>query len=306
VHLRVGNRRSDGYHDLESIFLRLALADTLRFREIRGRTGEPDCDIRVRWPAPVPGGAGISLGRPEENIVYKAVSLFRARTGYAKALRIRLYKRIPPGGGLGGGSSDGASALLALNALAGTALPEESLLDMAASLGSDVPFFLAAGISAPGSGGAAWVSGRGEGVRLLDAPRRLRVVLVNPGFSSGTPEAFALLDRVRKGKEAGESPGPDALIAALGGPPGSWPYGNDFLPVFMEGGAAAKAAYGGILRDFAALGSDFSGLSGSGATCFGVFTDKGAAERGVEFLKKKWNFVQLTFPLARSVNAVLK
>jgi 4-diphosphocytidyl-2C-methyl-D-erythritol kinase len=66
-----------------------------------------------------------------------------------------------------------------------------------------------------------------------------------------------------------------------------------------EGTAAAKAAYRGILRDFAALGADFWGLSGTGATCFGIFTDKGAAERGVGFLKKKWNFVQLTFPLAR-------
>ncbi|MDR2404711.1 MAG: 4-(cytidine 5'-diphospho)-2-C-methyl-D-erythritol kinase [Spirochaetaceae bacterium] len=292
---------------MESIFLRLALADTLWFTVVQGRTDRPDCDIRVRWAVPVPGGSGNSLGRPEENIVYKAVSLFRARTGYAETLRVRLYKRIPPGGGLGGGSSDGASALLALNTLAGTALSEGALLEMAACLGSDVPFFLAAGGSGPGSGGAAWVSGRGERICLLDAPRRIRVVLVNPGFSSGTPEAFALLDRVRRGKEGGEGPGPDALIAALGGAPASWPYGNDFLPVLMaEGTAAAKAAYRGILGDFAALGADFWGLSGTGATCFGIFTDKGTAERGVDFLKKRWNFVQLTFPLARSVKAVLK
>ncbi|MDR1948351.1 MAG: 4-(cytidine 5'-diphospho)-2-C-methyl-D-erythritol kinase [Spirochaetaceae bacterium] len=307
LHLKVGVRRSDGYHDLESIFLRLAFGDDLSFRVVRRRAGRSDCEIRVSGAAPAPGGGlpeVFSPETPEGNIVHKAVSLFRAKTGYDRALGIRLRKRIPLGGGLGGGSSDGASTLLALNALAGTALSGEALLEMATSLGSDVPFFLS-----PGPGGVAWVSGRGEGIRPLDAPRRLWVVLVNPGFSSGTPEAFALLDRAREGEEGEKPSGPgrEALIAALGGPPREWPYGNDFLPVFIrEGTPAAKAAYKGILRDLSSLGADFSGLSGAGATCFGVFTDKGAAERGVDFLKKRWNAVQLTFPLARSLNAVLQ
>jgi 4-diphosphocytidyl-2-C-methyl-D-erythritol kinase len=184
-------------------------------------------------------------------------------------------------------------------------------MEMAAALGSDVPFFLAAGREngSRESGGAAWVSGRGERVRFIDAPRRLWVVLVNPGFSSATPGAFALLDRDREGgtDERAPDPGEEALIAALGKPPASWPYGNDFLPVLVRrGGAEAGPAYEGILRDLAALGADFSGLSGTGATCFGVFTDREAAIRGVDFLKKRWNFVQLTFPLARSVSAVLE
>lgn len=291
LHLRIGVRRDDGFHDLESVFLCLAFGDALWLRTLPGAPAEPDCLIQMEGAALESGG----------NIISRAVSLFRERTGFKHPLRIRAEKRIPLGGGLGGGSSDAASALMALNALSGASLPLEALEDMAAALGSDVPFFL--------RGGACWVRGRGEKLEPLPAPEGLRVVLVNPGFPSGTQAAFALLDREReKGPPVDCGvPSPEALKAALGEAPASWPYHNDFLPVFLAASeAASQRAYHGILRDFKDLGADFSGLSGAGSTCFGVFTQAGAAEQAAGVLKKKWNFVQLTFPLASRAHAVLQ
>jgi 4-diphosphocytidyl-2-C-methyl-D-erythritol kinase len=316
LHLRVKERRSDGYHGLESLFLALAFGDSLRFElaETPGGENRPgDC---IRLEDAVPGGARIFPQDlpPERNIVLRAVSLFRARTGFDRALRIRLEKRIPLGAGLGGGSSDAASTLLALNELAGTALSGEALEEMAGALGSDVPFF----IRGADTGGAAFVSGRGERIRPVPGPGDIAVALVNPGFPSGTAEAFRLLDRHREdapgsgeGPEAERSGGgglsEEGLIAALRGAPSAWPYGNDFLPLFLEAGSeTVRRAYRDILGDLKALGADFSGLSGAGSTCFGVFIDRGVAKRAVYSLNKRWNFVLLTFPLARLGSGVLE
>jgi 4-diphosphocytidyl-2-C-methyl-D-erythritol kinase len=317
LHLRVKDRRSDGYHELESLFLALSFGDTLYFEGMDPSGGEKrsqDCEILL--DCRLPGGAVISPEAlpPERNSVRRAAALFRARTGFERPLRIRLEKRIPLGAGLGGGSSDAASALLALNELAGTGLSGDVLEEMAAELGSDVPFF----IRAAERGGAAFVTGRGERIRPVPGPGNIAVVLVNPGFPSGTAEAFRLLDsrrRERAGDAAGTKaaapgeggPSEEELIALLGEAPSRWPYVNDFLPVFLEAGAEqARKAYRDILSDLKTLGADFSGLTGAGSTCFGVFMDREAAERAVNLLYQRWNFVQLTFPLARSGSAVLK
>ena len=222
LHLRVKGRRADGYHELESIFLALAFGDTLRV-EVLEKTGPIVLFREYR----IPGGEETPPLPPERDLIYRAAALFREKTGFEKALRIRLEKRIPLGGGLGGGSSDAAAVLRGLDALAGTALSREALASMAGTLGSDVPFFLAPG--------AAWVSGRGERIRPLRVPEKLRVVLVNPGFPSDTAAAFRRLDRDRAeadGRTGGREPDPESLTAALGESPGIWPYGNDFCPFF--------------------------------------------------------------------------
>ncbi|GHT74215.1 hypothetical protein FACS1894124_3790 [Spirochaetia bacterium] len=312
LHLKIGGRRSDGYHDLLSVFAGLDFGDTLWFDE--GERGDSSCHIEM-----IGGNPSMAADLPlERNIIVRAAALFRECTGYDRALRVRLEKRIPLGGGLGGGSSDAASTLMALDALAGTALSRERLTAMAEILGSDVPFFLC--------GGMALVTGRGEGIRPLPMPKMpIWVVLVNPGFASGTAEAFALLDAARGqalpsalpgGRGAvlpeagsfyeatGELSG-EALAAALGDHPASWPYGNDFLPVFLADRERGDV-YEDMLTGLNSLGADFSGLSGAGATCFGVFSRQGAAEAAVRVLKKRWNFVCLTFFLARSATSVLQ
>jgi 4-diphosphocytidyl-2-C-methyl-D-erythritol kinase len=295
LHLRVKGLRADGYHDLESVFLALAFGDTLRF-EVLDKPGPVVLSREYR----IPGWEGRLPFPPERDLVYRAAVLFREKTAFDKALEIRLEKRVPLGAGLGGGSSDAAAVLRGLDALAGTALSMEALAFMAGTLGSDVPFFL--------TPGAAFVSGRGEWIRPLPAPEKLRVVLVNPGFPSDTARAFRRLDRDRAedaGTGGDRGPAPEALMAALGEAPGGWPYGNDFLPLFLKGGTGA-AAYRSIIGDLKALGADFTGLSGSGSTCFGIFTDGGEAERAVRILSEGWDFIELTFPLASSGRGVLQ
>jgi 4-diphosphocytidyl-2-C-methyl-D-erythritol kinase len=281
VHLAVKGRRPDGFHELESIFLALDWGDRLCF-DYSGE--EEQCAIQTAWEIPVKG----ELIRPEENIVSRAVSLFRARSGFTRGLRIKLDKRIPLGAGLGGGSSDAAAALSALNRLSGGALSQSALRELAEELGSDVPFFLS-------GGGAAFVSGRGEWIEPLAAPKGLSVVLVYPGFASNTRHAFALLDA--DGHERRVSRAREDLIQALGGSPADWPYHNDFLPVFL---AAGMGVYENVLRELRRLGADFAALSGSGSSCFGVFSDENAAGRAVEAFHGYEGFIYLTFPLAYS------
>jgi 4-diphosphocytidyl-2-C-methyl-D-erythritol kinase len=315
LHLSVGERRADAYHNLESIFQTLDFGDTLDL-EVLDETGRCDIVVDSRLPGP-----GFDIP-PEENILYRAVSLFRLRTGFDRGIRIVLEKRIPPGGGLGGGSSDAAAALAALDRLAGTTLSLAELRDMALNLGSDVPFFLAeplaggspsgperSGIPVTGSGGAAWVSGRGERILPLAAAGSWPVLLVNPGFPSPTGEAFRRLDAWRGKAGAGGSPesgGREALIRALDADPRDWPYRNDFLPVLCAGDGEEAKAYRRVIATLRHGGAGFIGLSGAGSTCFGVFNDGGTAERAAKLLSNDWNFVSIAFFLARSRVRVLE
>jgi 4-diphosphocytidyl-2-C-methyl-D-erythritol kinase len=146
-------------------------------------------------------------------------------------------------------------------------------------------------------------------------PGRLPVVLINPGFSSGTAAAFAKLDRFRAinakitdcfGKLfEREGLGGKDLTRSLGENPASWPYVNDFLPVLRED-EECGAAYKKIFRNLRELGADFSGLSGSGSTCFGIFVDERSAEKALGALSQSWSFVKLTFFLARRPKPVLE
>ena len=295
LHLRIKERRADGFHALESLFAPLALGDTLRF-DLAGEKG--DCHLFSPMEIPM-----------KENLVYRAVSLFRERTGFRNGVRIRLDKRIPAGAGLGGGSSDAASALMAMNLLAGGVLPMEELKKMGALLGSDVPFFLA--------GGAAYVSGRGELIEPVSLPGGLWVVLVKPPFASDTTSAYRLLDEVRE-RGAGneirrEQASRETLIRALAGDPLDWPFHNDFLTVFLDSNTSPEAhdepharAYRGILENLREAGASFSGLSGSGSCCFGIFKAKETAEKAEKALSGQENYVSFTFFLARKANTVLE
>jgi 4-diphosphocytidyl-2-C-methyl-D-erythritol kinase len=266
LHLAVLDRRPDRFHNIESVFLAVDFADTLHF-ELSGRENAVEI---VMKPGSVPIPA-------EKNIIFQALSLFRAKTGFSKGLKIKVEKRIPIGGGLGGGSSNAASALLAFNKLAGSPLNRGLLLEMGASLGSDVPFFLC-------ETAAALVTGRGEKIAPIHAPR-LFLTLVNPGFPSDTAAAYRLFD------EKGGKP-PDTAAGLLDGgqvadTPADWPFRNDFLPVFED---PEKSVYGDILSGLSYSGAGYANLSGSGSTCFGVFTDRAKAEKAAKTMRKKWKF----------------
>lgn len=181
LHLEIGPRRADGFHDIDSLFQAVSLYDELEFAPLS--SGE----IRLEE-------AGIDVG--ESNLVWRAAAALR-RSGLCSpavpGVSIKLRKTIPQGAGLGGGSSDAAATLLALARLWGVRATARELLPLAAELGSDVPFFL--------TGGTARCRGRGELVEPLadhlGAPRPLAFVLVFPRLSVGTKAVYEELDRSR-------------------------------------------------------------------------------------------------------------
>ncbi len=169
--LDVLGRRADGYHELASVMQTVSLADTLAFRALDDGETAFFCDV------PTLNGA--------DNLVCRAVQALREATGCQRGIRIELHKQTPIQGGLGGGSSDAASVLLALNAWWGLGLGQGRLLQLAAGLGSDVPFFVL--------GGTALVEGRGERVtRLSDLPP-FWMVLLTPPVAVSTPAVFGAL-----------------------------------------------------------------------------------------------------------------
>jgi len=263
LHLKVLDKRPDGFHNLESVFLALNFGDTLHFEPLKALESAEIAMEGVNLPSiPI-----------QDNIIYKALALFRQKTGFSLGFKITVEKRIPLGGGLGGGSSNAASTLLALNKLTGEPLNKETLLEMAAVLGSDVPFFIHQTTS-------ALVSGRGEQIQAIEMPQ-MYLTLVNPGFRSDTAAAFRLLDENRRQHEA-------KIHSPLSFQAGSWRnFTNDFLSIFPE---KEKNAYNGIILRLKELGAVYANLSGTGSTCFGVFEDKEKAQKAAEAMRDKWDF----------------
>ena len=174
LHLEVLRRRTDGYHDLETLMVAVSVYDTLEFKDdSRG-------DVLLTCDRP-------DLSTGPDNLVCRAAALLR-RAGSVSDRRgaaIRLWKRIPMAAGLAGGSSDAAATLAGLNALWQLGLPSEELARLGAELGSDVSFFFATP--------AAWCSGRGEIVRPLRLSRPLHLVLACPPVGLATRDVFAAL-----------------------------------------------------------------------------------------------------------------
>ena len=170
LSLRVLGLRPDGFHEIETILCPISVFDHLRFT-VKDRDGIAfGCDDST-------------LPADENNLVVRAALLFCAETGIEPNLEIFLEKSIPHGAGLGGGSSDAAATLLALNRLFETRLPRETLLSMAAELGSDVPFFIWQS--------AAIARGRGEQVTPSPFPYRWPLLLIKPPFGVATATAYA-------------------------------------------------------------------------------------------------------------------
>jgi len=176
LHLRVVGKREDGFHEIETLIAPLSLADEITVEIGRGEGVEVVCD-----DPRVPVGA--------ENLAARAAAIFMRETGRKFSARIAISKRIPMGAGLGGGSSDGASVLLALDRILEAGLGFERLGSMAAELGSDVPVFL--------RGGAAVCRGRGEIIEPYAIPERLPLLLLKPEFGVETPWAYKTWARSR-------------------------------------------------------------------------------------------------------------
>lgn len=241
--LNVVRRRADGYHDMESVLLPIPLFDVL---EAVVDDARPSGELQlVHSGLPVPGD-------PENDLCQRAYRAFHAMHPLP-GMRAHLHKVIPMGAGLGGGSSDAAHMLLLLNTLSGHPLGNTELHQLAASLGSDCPFFL--------TNGAQLATGRGD--ELTPLPLDLsgwHLLLVNPGIHVSTPEAYRLTR---------PSGGPVDLDAALKRPMEEW---TTFVRNGMEEGVFAMHPVIGTIKDqLLRAGASYAAMSGSGSSVFGLF-----------------------------------
>ncbi len=239
--LHVRARRTDGYHELETLFAFVTDGDTVTITPAE----------RDGFAITGPFAAGLS--GEGDNLVTRARDAFRARFGPGDALAIVLDKHLPVASGIGGGSADAAATLRGMARLHGVALDDPALMAIADRLGSDVPACLV----------GRTMIGRGRGERLtpIDAPN-LPVLLVNPGVAVSTAQVFAGWDRVDRGA-IGEG---DVLSIASAGR-------NDLEPPAR---ALAPAIDDVLAMLHAVPGVRLARMSGSGATCFALFDDPAA------------------------------
>ncbi len=273
LFLRVLAREADGFHGLETVFCLVSLADRLTAE--RREAGGIELEV-----------TGAKLGPPEENLAVKAARMVLDATGHRFGVRLRLEKRIPVGAGLGGGSSDAAGALLLVNRLAGNAVPRHELLQFAARLGSDVPFFLSGGPLA-----LAW--GHGERLFRLPPLPAAPALLVTPPTPIATREAYGWVDAARQdaGRRGAVALDLDAL--STWGDIGRMA-GNDFeSPVFARVPAVRQA--------FEALAETrplVCRMSGSGSTVFAIYRSERDREDAALRLGRKHGAVMRVETLA--------
>lgn len=256
LSLLVLGRRADGFHELRTIFQTVSLADRLRLRYF------PGGQFRVSLDDP--------LGIPD-NLILKAAHAVAEAANLKGTLEIALTKRIPMGGGLGGGSTDAAAVLLAVPALTGRPLPTARLHELASTLGSDVPFFL--------NGGTALGLGRGEELYPIPTPTAAYVLLPTPGLHVSTPEAYRELARPPLSELTFTELIPKletfrACVEAVSGPRPS-PDWNRFCQNDFEAVVFGRHPRLAVLRRKLELaGACPARMSGSGSTLFGVFPSR--------------------------------
>jgi 4-diphosphocytidyl-2-C-methyl-D-erythritol kinase len=263
LSLAVLERRPDGFHDIESLMVPVSLGDRL----VVTATAEPGVRLAVRFG---PGLAGTGLDRDvpadASNLVVRAATALAREAGVRGGLTIELVKEVPSGAGLGGGSSDAAAALVAAARAWGIDWPRPRLAELAATIGSDVPFFLA--------DGPAIARGRGERLESVTGLPALPAVIACPatGLSTAAVYAACLPDAGRRG-DAGRL----ARALAAGGLRGAIPYLTNALePPARRLSTEVDALLGAM----AAAGAVCPRLTGSGSACFALA--RSAAEaRGI-------------------------
>jgi len=265
--LNILGKRTDGFHELETVMQPVNVCDELAFE--RAGTG-----VKLSCSHP-------DLPTNSKNLVHRAAVSFLAAANISDGVRIHLQKNLPLAGGLGGGSANAAVTFTALNELFGSPLPLEKLHELAAALGSDVPFFL---YDKP-----ALATGRGEKVRTLEnfpALRGKAFFLVHPGFGISTPWSYQNLARFPEALN-GQKGRAEKLVTALAS--GNWPAVADGIYNSLEAPAFDKfpvlQLYKEFLRDHGALASL---MSGSGSTTFAIAENLAAAENLAEKFKSQF------------------
>ncbi|MFK5948079.1 MAG: 4-(cytidine 5'-diphospho)-2-C-methyl-D-erythritol kinase [Methylococcales bacterium] len=245
--LRIMGQRNDGYHLLQTVFQFTDLCDWLIFHRVD--------DERVYLKSPIPGV-------PEEtDLTIRAAKLLKQETGCKQGVQIEIEKNLPMGGGLGGGSSDAATTLVALNILWGLNLSENKLRQLGIKLGADVPVFV--------YGHAAWAEGVGEKLEKIE-PEEKWIVIIKPDCHVDTKEIFSVKGLTRDSKSIKMA----NFIAGL--------HQNDCLETVCNKYEPVKNA----LNDLAVYSE--ARLTGTGACVFAQFDSKGLAEKAYSKLLEKW------------------
>jgi 4-diphosphocytidyl-2-C-methyl-D-erythritol kinase len=261
--LKILAKRPDGYHEIRTIYQTIGLADGL--------------EISVATPGK---GIGVECDNPhvparEGNLVYRACELWASTRGWRGHIGIRIQKKIPLGGGLGGASTDAATALLGLERLTGDGLDFSARHQLAAALGSDVPLFLL--------GGRVLGCGRGEEVYpLSDLPPRACLV-VFPGFAVSTAEAYReaslrLTDQIATDYISKVGAWPQFPLISWG------PAENDFEQVVF----ARWPELARMKRRLIRAGAEVASLTGSGSCVYALFASRRAMAHASKLIPKRW------------------
>ena len=265
LYLDVLPRRTDGYHDIETVFQTVGLWDELRLEDVAS------------------GAVTLTCSRPDletgdTNLVCRAAALLRARTRCTRGVAMHLRKNIPVAAGLAGGSGNAAAALAGLNRLWRLGLSAETLAAMALELGSDVPYCL--------RGGLAAATGRGELLVPLGGVHACWYVLVHPPLAVSTAQAYnhPLLEKNAEARTDGRTaPFQRALDALAAGDLRGAVFNRMERPVFAMHPVLAE-----IKARLLAAGCIAAAMSGSGPTMFGVCADEAGARRAAERMGGAW------------------
>lgn len=260
LSLHVLGKRDDDYHEIDTVLQTVSLHDTITFERASNDSISLWCDDR-------------SVPVDETNLVWRAAAALRERYSITNGVKIRLEKRTPAEAGLGGGSSDAAATLIALAQLWKIEVSADDFRQVAASLGSDVPYFL--------YGGAARATGRGNVIEPLKESPEMHLLIIKPNVSISTAKAYGALNRsaltssdskpILLRSQASDSSASIDLNALH----------NDFEPIVFQLEPEIERAKGALLKS----GAGGAMLSGSGSAVFGIFENQDAQERAIQAIE---------------------
>jgi 4-diphosphocytidyl-2-C-methyl-D-erythritol kinase len=253
--LNIVSKRQDGYHDIETIFYPLHLHDELIIKKSDSFNFQSNNEAII-----------------SDNLIIKAKKQLEKKVNQISPVEIFLQKNIPVGAGLGGGSSNAASTLLALNKLFNLKLSKKELFNISVQLGSDVPFFL--------DPVPKFATGKGETLKLIDFKINNPVLIVNPGIQVSTPWAYSKIIPKRPVNDLKTVIENGSLVfSELRGK-----VTNDFEEIVFKQYPEIENIKNKLIK----LGADFSLMTGSGSTLFGIFPDLYKAEEAERFFSKKY------------------
>ncbi len=272
--LRVLGKRSDGYHEIRTILQEIELHDLLYLNRIK-----EGIQLRCNHPR---------LPLNEQNLAFKAARLIKEKTRFSGGVKIYLDKKIPVGGGLGGGSSNAACVIKGLNQLWGLGLTLEEMQNLGAEIGSDVPFFI--------SGGTALATGRGEKIQQLPSFPKTWLIVITPDLEISTSWAYKNLNL----ELTNYSTNSNMIL-----PEDEWSrwlsrvWEGKLINSFEDLVIRAHPMVGKAKKLLEQVGARWVSLSGSGSSVFGIFNNRREAELARSRIMESTWFVYLTHTVAR-------